>query len=207
MARRGLLLKADRSEGEPDRSQELWSQGPFWQPEEFKFEDVERYCEGGYCPITLWQTLKDGRYRVVYKLGVGRFATVWLAQDLQETRHVALKISTADRFDDSLEIELLRTVTSGVPADPAYVISLLDAFDTTSANGNHRVLVMPVTCPSRSMRYETLPFRSVVKSLVKGLDNIHSTGIVHGGKAKQYASCRFVEAVFRYPYRQYWISV
>lgn len=44
-------------------------------------EELERYCPGGYHPTLLHDTLKEGRYEILYKLGFGAFSTVWLAHD------------------------------------------------------------------------------------------------------------------------------
>ena len=46
--------------------------------EEEKFLD---YRPGGFHPIALGDTLKDGRYKIHHKLGYGGFSTVWLARD------------------------------------------------------------------------------------------------------------------------------
>ena len=60
-----------------------------WKPEEsgyfyckgFLREDLAQYRSGGYHPLHLGDTMKGGRYRIVQKLGWGRDATVWLAED------------------------------------------------------------------------------------------------------------------------------
>ncbi len=44
-------------------------------------EQLTDYCPGGYHPIHLNDTLHDGRYEIVHKLGFGSFSTVWLARD------------------------------------------------------------------------------------------------------------------------------
>lgn len=44
-------------------------------------EDAEDYRRGGYHPVHLGEIFKDGRYRVIHKLGWGHFSTVWLAAD------------------------------------------------------------------------------------------------------------------------------
>ena len=44
-------------------------------------EPLEWYRKGGYHPTHLGDRFKDGRYKVVHKLGWGGHATVWLARD------------------------------------------------------------------------------------------------------------------------------
>ena len=45
-------------------------------------ESLSRYRPGGYHPVTLGDTFKNGRYHVRHKLGWGGFSTVWLAKDI-----------------------------------------------------------------------------------------------------------------------------
>ena len=40
-----------------------------------------RYRPGGFHPVHLGDTFKEGRYRVIHKLGHGGFSTIWLARD------------------------------------------------------------------------------------------------------------------------------
>jgi serine/threonine-protein kinase SRPK3 len=47
----------------------------------FKEENVLNYRPGGYHPVVLGDTLKDGRYKIYHKLGYGGFSTVWVARD------------------------------------------------------------------------------------------------------------------------------
>jgi len=42
---------------------------------------MSRYRPGGFHPVKLGDTFKDGRYKVYHKLGWGGFSTVWLARD------------------------------------------------------------------------------------------------------------------------------
>ena len=176
MASGGLVLKAKQRISDVD-----------WRPPEHFCEEYERYQEGGYCPIITYQELKGNRYKVVYKLGHGCSATVWLARDTHapDGCHVALKVLCADQSAATREIDLLRMVTNHDtvgPSGPTYVINVLDEFEIVSGNGLHRVMAMPVTRPIMSLANSKVPIRSVIKSLIKGLENIHSAGIVHGGK-------------------------
>ena len=44
-------------------------------------ESVEGYRPGGYHPLHLGDSLLDGRYLVLRKLGHGSYSTAWLARD------------------------------------------------------------------------------------------------------------------------------
>lgn len=44
-------------------------------------EPLHRYRKGGYHPIGLGDLLKDGRYKILHKLGWGGYSTVWAARD------------------------------------------------------------------------------------------------------------------------------
>ncbi|KAH8678321.1 kinase-like domain-containing protein [Xylariales sp. PMI_506] len=159
---------------------------PYWCPDENNFEELERYREGGFCPITIWQLLNNGRYRVVYKLGNGYFSTVWLAQDLHAHRYVALKILTADQYAHSREAEMLRAIAKHTAAESSATegsqnfLGFLDTFNYTSPNGTHHVIVTTLTRPLMGIRSLNLDFRAVVKSLISCLVSLQAAGIVHG---------------------------
>jgi serine/threonine-protein kinase SRPK3 len=46
-------------------------------------EPLHRYRIGGYHPIALRDLLKDGRYKILHKLGWGGYSTVWAAKDIK----------------------------------------------------------------------------------------------------------------------------
>jgi serine/threonine protein kinase len=58
--------------------------------EERRFETITSPCEwiesyhpGGYHPVHLGDSFKNGQYTVLRKLGEGSYSTVWLARDLK----------------------------------------------------------------------------------------------------------------------------
>lgn len=44
-------------------------------------EPLVQYRNGGYHPVHIRDTLHEGRYTIINKLGWGRDGTVWLAKD------------------------------------------------------------------------------------------------------------------------------
>lgn len=44
-------------------------------------EPLHRYQPGGYHPLGLGDVLKDGRYKILHKLGWGSYSTTWAAKD------------------------------------------------------------------------------------------------------------------------------
>ncbi|KAG6049479.1 hypothetical protein E4U33_000855, partial [Claviceps sp. LM78 group G4] len=44
-------------------------------------ESLHRYEPGGYHPVALGDVMKNGRYKILHKLGWGSFATTWAARD------------------------------------------------------------------------------------------------------------------------------
>ncbi|KIJ21545.1 hypothetical protein PAXINDRAFT_152013 [Paxillus involutus ATCC 200175] len=96
-------------------------------------ESPADYNAGGYLPVKINDTFKDGRYSVVRKLGWGHFSTVWLVQDTQQSRYSALKVvKSASRYAETArdEIKLLTKVAEANPAHPgrSHVVSFLDSF-------------------------------------------------------------------------------
>src|SRR3989440_3267788 len=59
-------------------------------------------------PDELINTLFDGRYRIVRKLGAGGMANVYLAEDQELGRHVAIKILNDKHANDDQFVERFR---------------------------------------------------------------------------------------------------
>ncbi|CAE6431226.1 unnamed protein product [Rhizoctonia solani] len=98
-----------------------------------KEEDLLDYADGGYLPVHIGDTFKEGRYLIVRKLGWGHFSTVWLAKDRTSNRHVAIKVVKSAKTYLSAardEVGILRFINS-VYKDPGHenIVQFLDAFD------------------------------------------------------------------------------
>ncbi|CAE6521200.1 unnamed protein product [Rhizoctonia solani] len=98
-----------------------------------KEEDLLDYADGGYLPVHIGDTFKEGRYLIVRKLGWGHFSTVWLAKDRTSNRHVAIKVvKSAKTYMTAArdEVGILRFINS-VYKDPGHenIVQFLDTFD------------------------------------------------------------------------------
>ncbi|GAB1210543.1 hypothetical protein APSETT445_009338 [Aspergillus pseudonomiae] len=109
-------------------------------------EEVERldyYIPGGYHPVMLGDQFSAGRYVIAHKLGFGRSATTWLAEDRRQNRLAALKISTAESANRMHEMQILSQLEKAKSdlSGKAIVQNLLDSFTFSGPNGDHRCLV------------------------------------------------------------------
>uniref|UniRef100_T1JHK0 non-specific serine/threonine protein kinase n=1 Tax=Strigamia maritima TaxID=126957 RepID=T1JHK0_STRMM len=88
-------------------------------------------------------------YFIIRKLGCGYFSTVWLCQDLQDIRFVALKIvKSAAPFAKTArnEIEMLKCVMQHNTSAQhnGKVVQLLDNFVIKGINGTHICMVFNI---------------------------------------------------------------
>ncbi|KAF5645960.1 CMGC SRPK kinase [Fusarium tjaetaba] len=154
-------------------------------------EPLHRYRPGGYHPVVLGDSLSNGRYMVLHKLGWGSYSTTWAAKDQLHDRYVALKISVAEA-KRSKEIEILQKLAASprFHAESSYVNQMLDHFSVVGPNGSHNCLVLELIGPNVSDVIENycgedrLPSRtarSISRQVLKGLDYLASNGIRHGG--------------------------
>ena len=171
-----------------------------------RFDDTGAACEwcelyrpGGYHPVHLGDSLRDGQYKVIRKLGDGGFSTVWLAIDGHNKRYVALKV-VMSKPTASINKELaIREQLEEVAAAGAFsknIIKLLDNFEIVGPNGTHQCLVnepMGATVTSMvaeieenkalrvmyMLRYPKWMVKSILKQTLSGLAFLHEHGIVH----------------------------
>ncbi|KAJ5432360.1 uncharacterized protein N7458_011516 [Penicillium daleae] len=161
-------------------------------------ELVEDYRPGGYHPVVLGGAFKNGRYKVIRKLGEGSYSTVWLAHDLHKNGHVALKILVSQISESTSELRILRHIDQVAPAQGArYIIRLLDEFEHHGPNGVHKCLVIEPMGPSVNTMAEELPqfkprmqgmkiryplpmTKRILKQSLQALTFLHENGIAHG---------------------------
>ncbi|KAK5637669.1 hypothetical protein RRF57_013384 [Xylaria bambusicola] len=157
-------------------------------------EDISKYGPGGFHPTYIDDTLKNGQYRIVHKLGYGGYSTIWLALDMRHRQYVAVKICSANASESSGEEQILRqlsgTEQERLAAHPGkhLVHSLADAFDLRGPNGHHKCLVTPPAMmsvrdakeASYSRLFQPNIARSIIKQLALAVDFAHEKGIVHG---------------------------
>ncbi|KAL8949619.1 MAG: hypothetical protein Q9222_004281 [Ikaeria aurantiellina] len=156
-------------------------------------EDSEDYCKGGYHPVNVGETFKDGKYIVVRKLGWGHFSTVWLSRDTVTGRHVALKVvrSAAHYTETAIdEIKLLQKIVQANPNHPGkkHVVSLLDSFEHKGPHGVHVCMVFEVLGENllgliKRWNHRGIPMplvKQITKQVLLGLDYLHrDCGIIH----------------------------
>ncbi|KAI0129007.1 kinase-like domain-containing protein, partial [Xylariales sp. AK1849] len=148
-------------------------------------EDVEKYVQGGLHPIHLGDVL-DERFEVVYKLGHGAYATVWLCYDVKEKHWRAVKVLAA-RHSTPLSPEMkliayLKTRNFNVKeVEKSHIIYPYEYFWLAGPNGRHVCFVLPVLGPSIEHKInEPASHKKILFQLTEGLHFLHRKGLCHG---------------------------
>ena len=158
-------------------------------------EYVERYREGGYHPVHLRDTLDNGKYYIIHKLGSGGSSTVWLARDNDTQRLVSLKILTASASKEDKDLNMLRYLDChpGHGSGRDSMVSIPDTFQLEGPNGTHTCYVSHVAGPSMvqliqnawqvtgSRQLRGGLSRKLAKQLAEAVCRMHSAGMIHGG--------------------------
>jgi serine/threonine-protein kinase SRPK3 len=181
----------------------------------FKEETILDYEPGGYHPVVLGDTLKNGRYKIYHKLGHGGFSTVWVARDAvyvglifyyfasmltncRREQWVSIKIVKAKWSDQSRELLTLRALSELAKGNlgSKYIVQLLDDFRIEGPNGSHLCLVLELLGPTINITVddyhqvgERLDAESIVKistQLLEALTFLHEKGFAHGGIVGRY---------------------
>lgn len=162
-------------------------------PQSWRFKDTgapcewaEKYWPGGFHPVNLGDTFRDGKYKVVRKLGDGSYSTVWLAVSTgyvssciyfpfscvllrfripplncryRTPRYVALKIIVAKAPTTNTKLCILDHLSKLAPTDTRaqHVTVLLDTFQYQGINGKHQCLVLEPTGATAASLVQELP--------------------------------------------------
>ncbi len=132
---------------------------------------------------TLINTLFDGRYRILRKLGSGGMANVYLAEDEDLGRRVAIKILN-DRYasDDSFNERFRREAKSAAALNHPHIVSI---YDRGEADG--RPYIAMEVIEGRSLKElivasGSLPIQQAIeyaKQILNALRFAHRHGIIH----------------------------
>ncbi|CAJ2513915.1 Uu.00g020340.m01.CDS01 [Anthostomella pinea] len=166
-------------------------------------EDIELYRTGGLHPVSLSDVL-DERFEVVYKLGSGRTATVWLCLELQTRKWRAVKVHAAARSSaDSPELRLLDVfhdnAVIATQLKAAHVAMSLETFWLDGPNGRHLCSVMSVSGPrlsdwrSFALGDVATSIKEICHQITQGLQFLHGQGICHGDFRPQNALMQLKE--------------
>lgn len=169
-------------------------------------ESAGDYKPGGYHPAFKGELYKGDRYILVRKLGWGHFSTVWLAKDILNNTHVAMKIVRSDKVYTEAaqdEINLLKKLSGtldfnslkkenldvkSVHIGSEHILTLLDNFSHRGENGEHVVMVFEVLGENllaliKKYEHRGIPVayvKQISKQLLLGLDYTHRIcGIIH----------------------------
>jgi predicted Ser/Thr protein kinase len=124
-----------------------------------------------------------GRYRILRKLGSGGMGTVYLAEDLQLQRRVALKVPHVSAQEDSQAIKrLLREARSAATIDHP---SLCPVYDAGRHDGIHYIAMAHIEGRPLSEYVDNGPpmpeceAARVIQLAARALQAAHAGGIVH----------------------------
>jgi serine/threonine-protein kinase len=132
---------------------------------------------------TLIDTLLDGRYRVIRKLGTGGMASVYLAEDQELGRRVALKLLDERHAQDEQFVERFkREAESAASLSHPNVVSIYDRRET---NGTYYIAMEYLegkTLKELIVARGPTPIRVAIdftQQVLAALDFAHRHGIVH----------------------------
>jgi beta-lactam-binding protein with PASTA domain len=133
---------------------------------------------------TLIDSLVDGRYRIVRKLGAGGMATVYLAEDQELGRRVALKILNERHAHDEQFVERFRREAQNAAGlSHPNIVSIFDRGETD--DGTYYIAMEYLdgrTLKDLLRRRGPMPVRLAVqyaRQILTGMRFAHRHGIVH----------------------------
>jgi serine/threonine-protein kinase len=132
---------------------------------------------------TLIDTLFDGRYRIVRKLGTGGMANVYLAEDQELGRSVAIKILDDRHASDEQFVERFRREAKN--AASLSHPNIVSIYDRGEAEGTYYIAMEFLdgrTLKELLVRFGTPPIRIAVgytRQILAALAFAHKFGLVH----------------------------
>lgn len=149
-------------------------------------EEGENYGKGKYMRVESGDSLNNGKYKAVCKLGYGHFACVWHCVDKNHSdREVAIKIQKSRRdYRESAEQEI--QVLKKLDGDEANDICRLRAsFTEHTENGRHICMVFDLMDTdlhgliSQSDGLSLDDSLEVCWHILRGLEHIHAKEFIH----------------------------
>ena len=132
---------------------------------------------------TLIDTLFDGRYRIVRKLGTGGMANVYLAEDQELGRRVAIKILDERHASDEQFVERFRREAKNAAGlSHANIVSI---YDRGQAEGTYYIAMEYLdgrTLKELLVQHGPPPIRvaiGYVRQILAALTFAHKHGLVH----------------------------
>jgi serine/threonine protein kinase len=142
------------------------------------FEGVRGYRRGGFRVVCVGE--KVGPWRVDFKLGFGRYATVWRVTGA-DGKEAALKIYKADAEWWTDEVAAL-TAVRNLPC----IVQLLSTLTVASPNGEHGCIVMNAMGSTlhRAIFAAPVPIptwvaRGIARDVLSGLTGLHGQKLIH----------------------------
>lgn len=154
-------------------------------------EHESDYKKGGYHPVYIGETFKEGRYTVLHKLGWGHFSTVWLVADEEKGGQAALKIvKSAEHYTAAAkdEVDILSHIAEKDPENRYHCCRMTDTFEHKGPHGKHICMVFEVLGDNlltliRHYDHEGIPLdivKKLSKEILEGLDFLHrKCGVIH----------------------------
>ncbi|KAL7907395.1 kinase-like domain-containing protein [Trichoderma velutinum] len=166
-------------------------------------EDIEEgkaaYRPGGFHPVYIGDIF-NGRYKVLNKIGYGRYSTVWMVRDLQaigdgdvSNVYRALKVLRADCYGhgtDTFEREILKCLRDGNRDHVGYpyICHLIDDFEHRGPNGTHLCFIFELMGETLRTFGPWFPFNDMIPyeymhrftiQLVLALYFAHDHDVIH----------------------------
>lgn len=121
------------------------------------------------------------RYFVLYKIGAGSFASIWLSYDIKNKKYCAIKLFAEDKDDDAeFEIETFKQIKK---VNSIYFINMKEHFEYESDDETHKCIVLELMAGNvfdllNTEKYDNgLPFdvaNDIMNQISKGLYIMHS---------------------------------